>query len=87
MSLATSVMLEGLSQAVRHLAFIVPAGLGIQEAALAVFGHAVSISNRIGIGHLGRQKDARSVVRVPLLLSWQWLEARRLRQRGAGRSS
>jgi putative membrane protein len=75
----SSVMLEGLTQALRHLAFIVPAGLGVQEAALVLFGHTLGISTELALG-VSAVKRAREVLcGVPSLLSWQWLEARRLR--------
>ena len=78
-SAAAAVMLEGLTQAVRHLAFIVPAGLGVQEAALVLFGHTLGISTELALA-VSAVKRAREVLcGVPPLLSWQWLEARRLR--------
>jgi putative membrane protein len=78
-SVSSSVMLEGLTQALRHLAFIVPAGLGVQEAALVLFGHTLGISTELALG-VSAVKRAREVLcGVPPLLSWQWLEARRLR--------
>ena len=78
-SAASAVMLEGLTQAVRHLAFIVPAGLGVQEAALVLFGHTLGISTELALA-VSAVKRAREVLcGVPPLLSWQWLEARRLR--------
>jgi putative membrane protein len=77
--LTSAVMLEGLTQAVRHLAFIVPAGLGVQEAALVLFGHTLGISTELALA-VSAVKRAREVLcGVPPLLSWQWLEARRLR--------
>jgi putative membrane protein len=76
---SAAVMLEGLMQAARHLAFIVPAGLGVQEAALVVFGHALGISAELALA-VSAVKRAREVLcGLPPLLSWQWLEARRLR--------
>jgi putative membrane protein len=82
-SAASSVMLEGMMQAVRHLAFIVPAGLGVQEAALVLFGHALGVGTELALA-VSAVKRAREVLcGVPPLLSWQWLEARRLRAAGA----
>jgi hypothetical protein len=82
-SAVSSVMLEGLTQAARHLAFIVPAGLGVQEAALVVFGHTLGIGAELALA-VSAVKRAREVFcGVPPLLSWQWLEARRLRAAGA----
>jgi putative membrane protein len=78
-SLTSSVMLEGLTQAVRHLAFIVPAGLGVQEAALVLFGHTLGISTELALGVSAVKRVREVLCGVPPLLSWQWLEARRLR--------
>jgi putative membrane protein len=78
-SAASSVMLEGLTQAVRHLAFIVPAGLGVQEAALVLFGHTLGISAELALAVSAVKRMREILCGVPPLLSWQWLEARRLR--------
>jgi hypothetical protein len=72
------LVLESMTQAVRHIAFIVPAGLGVQEAGLVVFGHAVGISGEMALA-VAMVKRMREVAwGVPALLSWQWLEGRRL---------
>jgi putative membrane protein len=73
-----ALVLESMTQAVRHIAFIVPAGLGVQEAGLVVFGHAVGISGEMALA-VAMVKRMREVAwGVPALLSWQWLEGRRL---------
>jgi putative membrane protein len=78
-SASAAIMLEGLTQAVRHLAFIVPAGLGVQEAALVLFGHALGISAELALA-VSAVKRAREVLcGLPPLLWWQLQEARRLR--------
>ncbi|HEY6453915.1 MAG TPA: lysylphosphatidylglycerol synthase domain-containing protein [Steroidobacteraceae bacterium] len=78
-----AVMLEGLAQAVRHLAFIVPAGLGVQEAALVLFGHALGISTELALAVSAVKRMREVLCGLPPLLSWQWVEARRLRAAGA----
>jgi putative membrane protein len=45
----SAVILESTTQAMRHLAFIVPAGLGIQEATLVLFGHALGIGGDLAL--------------------------------------
>ena len=82
-SAASSVMLEGLTQAARHLAFIVPAGLGVQEAALVVFGHTLGIGAELALAVSAVKRLREVLCGMPPLLSWQWLEARRLRAAGA----
>lgn len=76
-----AITLESMTQAVRHLAFIIPAGLGVQEAGLMLFGHALGVSGELALA-LSMAKRMREVLcGLPALLSWQWLEARRLRTR------
>ena len=74
----TALVLESMTQAVRHLAFVVPAGIGVQEAGLVVFGHAIGISGELALA-LSMTKRMREVLcGLPALLSWQWAEGRRL---------
>jgi putative membrane protein len=77
-SAPAAVMLEGLTQAVRHLAFIVPAGLGVQEAALVLFGHALGISAELALAVSAVKRMREVLCGLPPLLSWQWLEARKI---------
>jgi putative membrane protein len=82
-SAGAAVMLESMTQAIRHVAFIVPAGLGVQEAGLVVFGHVVGISGEMALA-VGMVKRIRELAwGVPTLLGWQWVEGRRLRRAGA----
>lgn len=77
--ITSALMLESMTQAVRHLAFIIPAGLGVQEAGLIVFGQMIGISGELALA-VSMAKRLREVLcGVPALLSWQWAEARRLR--------
>jgi putative membrane protein len=74
-----AIMLESMIQAMRHLAFVVPAGLGVQEAGLVLFGHLLGISGELALA-VSMAKRLREVVcGVPALISWQWAEAARLR--------
>jgi putative membrane protein len=75
-----AVMLESMTQAIRHVAFIVPAGLGVQEAGLVVFGHVLGISGEMALA-VGMVKRIRELAwGVPTLIGWQWIEGRRLRR-------
>jgi putative membrane protein len=79
-SVGAAVMLESMTQAIRHIAFIVPAGLGVQEAGLVVFGHVVGISGEMALA-IGMVKRMRELAwGVPTLIGWQWVEGRRLRR-------
>ncbi|HEV7612974.1 MAG TPA: lysylphosphatidylglycerol synthase domain-containing protein [Steroidobacteraceae bacterium] len=74
----TAVVLESMTQAVRHLAFVVPAGIGVQEAGLVVFGHALGISGELALAVSMAKRTREVLCGLPALLSWQWLEGRRL---------
>lgn len=78
-SAGTALILESMTQAMRHLAFVVPAGLGVQEATLVLFGHALGISSELALA-VSMAKRVREVLcGLPSLISWQWMEGRRLR--------
>jgi len=75
----TAFVLEGATQAVRHLAFFIPGGLGAQEAGLVVFGGLFGIDAETALA-VSLAKRLREVLcGLPSLISWQWLEARHLR--------
>jgi putative membrane protein len=79
-SIGAAVMLESMTQAIRHVAFVVPAGLGVQEAGLVLFGHIVGISGEMALA-VGMVKRIRELAwGLPTLASWQWVEGRRLRR-------
>jgi putative membrane protein len=74
----TALVLESMTQAVRHLAFVVPAAIGVQEAGLVLFGQALGISGELALA-VSMAKRLREVLcGLPALISWQWLEGRRL---------
>jgi putative membrane protein len=73
-----ALVLESMMQAVRHLAFMVPSGIGVQEAGLVLFGGALGVDGELAIA-LSMVKRMRELLcGLPSLISWQWLEARRL---------
>ncbi|MCW3478601.1 lysylphosphatidylglycerol synthase domain-containing protein [Neisseriaceae bacterium JH1-16] len=74
-----ALAIEALTQAVRHIAFFVPAGLGVQEAVVLLLGQMLGVSPQVSLS-LALVKRAREVLfGVPALLSWQWLELRHWR--------
>jgi putative membrane protein len=76
---AAALILESMVQAFRHVAFVVPASLGVQETVLVVFGHTLGIDAQTAIA-VSLAKRLREVVYgIASLLSWQWMEGRRLR--------
>jgi len=76
---SAALILESMTQAIRHMAFFVPAGIGVQEAGLVLFGHVLGISGELALA-VSMAKRVREVLcGLPPLISWQWMEARRLR--------
>jgi len=77
-SWATALVLESMTQAVRHLAFVVPAGLGVQEAGLVIFGQAFGISSELALAVSMAKRIREVLCGLPALISWQWSESRRI---------
>ncbi len=76
--IGAAIAIEALTQAVRHATFIVPAGLGVQEAGVMLFAHVAGVSGDVALS-LALIKRMREIMfGVPALLSWQWVEARQL---------
>jgi putative membrane protein len=74
-----ALIMESLMQALRHAAFMVPAALGVQEAGLIVLGHALGITPELALAVSLGKRLRELLCGLPALLSWQWLEGRRLR--------
>ena len=73
---AAALALESLTQAARHFIFIVPAGLGVQEAGLIGVGHLVGLDTDTAIA-LSLAKRTREILfGLPSLAAWYWLEGR-----------
>jgi putative membrane protein len=73
-----AIILESMTQAVRHLAFVVPGALGVQEAGLIIFGHSLGLNAELALA-ISMTKRLREVLcGLPSLISWQWFEGRRL---------
>jgi putative membrane protein len=74
-----AVAIEALTQAARHATFMVPGGIGIQEAGVMLFAYLAGVSSEAALS-LALIKRVREILfGVPALLSWQWVEASRLR--------
>ncbi len=70
----TAVSLESLTQALRQLIFVVPAGLGVQEAGLIGLGGLLGLPADVAVT-LSLVKRMREIAfGVPALASWQWVE-------------
>jgi putative membrane protein len=82
-----AVALESLTMTVRNFVFLVPAGLGVQEASLVGFGALLGINGDLAMA-LSLAKRMREILfGTPALLSWYWVEGRRELQhvRGSGK--
>jgi putative membrane protein len=72
----TVLAIESLVCAVRSVAFLVPSGLGVQEAAYAAIAPLFGIGTEIGLA-VSVLKRARDIaVGLPILLLWHWSESR-----------
>ncbi|MBS0380988.1 MAG: flippase-like domain-containing protein [Proteobacteria bacterium] len=80
-SIWEALVLESLAAIVRDVAFFVPSGIGVQEASFVGFGSLFGLPADVTMA-LSLVKRLRDVgFGIPALLSWQWVEARRLRAR------
>jgi putative membrane protein len=77
--IGVAVILESLTQAMRHLAFLVPAGLGVQEATLVLMGRLFGIDAELALAVSMAKRLRELLCGLPPLVTWQWMEARRLR--------
>lgn len=73
-----ALAIEGAVSGILTLSFVVPAALGVQEAAYAAMGGLFGIPAdlSIGLSLLRRARDV--VIGVPLLLAWQGWEVTRI---------
>jgi putative membrane protein len=72
--------IEAVTQAVRHAAFMVPGGLGVQEAAVTLVARTLGVASGVGLS-LALVKRAREVLFGLLALaSWQLAELWRVRR-------
>jgi putative membrane protein len=77
--LQAAIAIEALTQATRHASFPVPAGLGVQEAAVLLFGHLAGVGGDVALSLALVKRMREILLGIPALLSWQWVEARGLR--------
>jgi putative membrane protein len=72
-----ALAIEALTQAVRHAGFMVPAGLGVQEAAVLLFGQLAGVGGEVALSLALVKRMRELATGVPALVSWQWFELRR----------
>ena len=75
-----ATILECLTQAARHAAFVIPAGLGVQEFSLIYIGQLLGVNAEFALGVSLIKRMRELAWGVPALISWQWEEGRRLRR-------
>jgi hypothetical protein len=78
LGLQAAIAIEALSQSTRHAGFLVPAGLGVQEAAVILFGHLAGVGGDVALSLALVKRMREILIGVPALLSWQWWEGRQL---------
>ncbi len=85
-SAPSALVLESLIQAVRHLAFVVPGGIGVQEAGFVLFGQALGIDADLALAVSMAKRMREIACGIPVLISWQWAEGVRLQRQMRFRS-
>jgi putative membrane protein len=74
-----ATIMESLTQAARHLAFLIPGGLGVQEVSLILLGSTLGVGAELALAVSLAKRLREIVCGIPALVSWQWVEGRRLR--------
>jgi putative membrane protein len=77
---SSAIIMESLMQAMRHLAFFVPAGVGVQEGGLIIIGHALGIGSDLALTVSLAKRIREVICGLPALISWSFLEGGRLRR-------
>jgi putative membrane protein len=77
---APALIMESLMQAVRHVVFFVPAGIGVQEGMLIEFGQTLGVSSELALTVSLAKRVREILCGVPSLVSWSLVEGRRGQQ-------
>ena len=75
-----AMAIEGVASGILSVSFLVPAALGVQEAAYVALGSLFGLDPHLsfGLSLLRRGRDL--AIGIPVLLAWQTAEIRRLRR-------
>jgi glycosyltransferase 2 family protein len=76
-----ALAIEALLSAAAAVAFLVPVNAGVQEAGYAALGAIFGVSPELSLGVSLIRRARDMAVGVPILLIWQFLEMRHLRER------
>jgi putative membrane protein len=77
-ALTDAFVLEGLTQAIAAVAFVMPAGLGAQEAGYMMVGELLGLPSEVGLALSLIRRVAELIAGVPGIITWQALEGRHL---------
>lgn len=75
-----ALAIEGVASGVLSVSFLVPAALGVQEAAYVALGSLFGIDPHLSLGLSLLRRGRDLAIGVPALLAWQLVELRRLRR-------
>lgn len=81
-TLAEALILESLTQAVRAAAFVVPAGIGVQEGGIVLIGGALGLAPDVSLALSLAKRFRELAVGLPGLLGWQHRERRHRKKAG-----
>ncbi|CUW48667.1 MULTISPECIES: lysylphosphatidylglycerol synthase domain-containing protein [Novacetimonas] len=79
LSFSGAIAIEGVACGIMSVSFLVPAGLGVQEAAYIALGSAFGIAPSVSLGLSLLRRGRELVIGIPMLLGWQAMEMRGLR--------
>jgi putative membrane protein len=73
---AEAFVLHALTMAIRSIAFLVPAGLGVQEGGFVLVGRLLGLSGTMALAVALVRRSREIIVGVPGLVAWWWSEGR-----------
>jgi putative membrane protein len=76
----SAIAIQSLLEALRSATVFVPAAIGIQEAGYAALVPLFGLSPAVGLAASLVRRARDIAVGIPVLLLWQWSEARRIRK-------
>jgi putative membrane protein len=84
-SLGASLVIDSLVGAIRAASFFVPVAIGVQEGGYVLLCGLFGISPATALAFSLARRARDILIAVPVLVSWQWREARALFPAGTGR--
>ncbi len=77
-SVMEALFLESLGQAIRSAGFSIPGSLGVQEGGYMILGTVLGLGPETGLALSLAKRVRELLLGIPALITWQWLEGRRL---------